>query len=123
MMSIGIKIYGYLSLVFSVMFFIYSQDPLNMFSAAYLITSIGWLVFGIGVLKRLEWSRIGLIVVAAIYIIDSLEYPSRILSAIKDREFIALTILGMGLAFFSSLIFYFTRPSIKQQFIKKQRNL
>jgi lysylphosphatidylglycerol synthetase-like protein (DUF2156 family) len=122
MISIGIKIYAFLSLVsFALMvLFVIFKEPFDMFSIAYMITSIGWLVFGIGVLKRLEWSRIGLIVVAAIYIIDSVEYPSRILNAIKNRDFIGLTILGIGLAFFGSLIFYFTMPGIKQQFKKKQ---
>ena len=122
MISIVIKIYAFLSLVFFALMvlFVIFKEPFDMFSIAYMITSIGWLVFGIGVLKRLEWSRIGLIVIAAIYIIDSVEYPSRILNAIKNRDFIGLTILGIGLAFFGSLIFYFTRPGIKQQFKKKQ---
>jgi hypothetical protein len=122
-MNIGIKIYGILAVLFSLLIiyivvipdFIYRLDS-YMFTLAYLITAICWLVFGIGVLKRVNWARIGLIVVSGIYAVDTIEYPSHLIATIKRYGSEALALLIIAIIFFVSLIVYFTRPRIKKHF-------
>lgn len=127
-MGIWIKLFGILSMTFSLYIFANVVIPRllhplysNMFTTAYFITAICWMIFGIGVLKRLAWARVGLIVVAAIYIVDSVEYPSRIVNVIRNQDMLTLTIMITGLIFFISVIIFFTRPRVKQQFINDSK--
>jgi len=78
-MITGIKIFGALAVIFS-LFLLRALVPdylhtgeLGMYDAAYFITSLCWLVFGVGVIRRLSWARIGLIILALIYIVDTFE--------------------------------------------------
>jgi len=124
-MSIGIKIFGILSVIFSIYVFSFVvvpefQHTPNLLTVAYLVTAICWLVFGAGVLMRLSWARIGLIIVAVIYIVDAVEYPSYILVAIKNHDVDILTRLVAALIYFFSLVIFFTRASVKKQFAKNQ---
>ena len=122
-MSTSIKIFSALSIIFSLWIILVTVPELihapSMFTIVYLISAVCWSVFGLGILKRLPWARIGLICLAVIYIFDSLEHPSYLIRAIKYQEIGALTKLSLGLIFFISVIVFFTRPKIKQQFIKK----
>jgi hypothetical protein len=127
MLSFGIKIYGVLSVLFFIYMFSFvvkftdSFNILSMYSLAYLITALCWLVFGIGVLRRLPWARIGLIAIAGIYTIDFIEYPSQVLSAIRRHELTSIVRWSIGLIFFISVIIFFTRPRVKQQFINNSK--
>jgi hypothetical protein len=121
--SIGIIIYGILSVIFSAFISIFIVTPQlmcapNMNAVGYMITAVCWLACGLGILMRKSWARIGLIFVAGLYIIGSFEAPSFILMAIRDRELLPLGILVAGLGFFISLIVFLIRPKVKQQFIK-----
>jgi len=122
----GIRIYGILSVIFSLALFSFIvvpeivHHPPDMFTIAYSLTAVCWMVFGIGVIKRLSWARIGLIFIAAIYTIDSIERPSHIVSAIKNHQIGSLVAVVTSLIFFISLIIFFTRAKIKQQFVKRQ---
>jgi hypothetical protein len=128
-MNIGIIIFGILSIVFSIYImmmvaiprFLYPSHS-HMFAAAYFITAICWMIFGIGVLKRLSWARIGLIFVAIIYIADSFDPPSFLIAEIKNNDIWTLTTVSLGLIFFISLIVFFTRPKIKKIFDKELIN-
>lgn len=126
-MSYGIKIYGMLSILFSIYMFYYVVDvsgsfhAMTMFLTAYLVTALCWLVFGVGVLMRFPWARIGLIAIAGIYIIDMLEYPFRVLSDLKRGGMAAMLAFIGYLFFFISLIIFFTRPRVKKQFSKDNR--
>lgn len=125
-MNIGIKIYGILSIIFSSLFTTVAVTELLrrpiVLNVAYLVNSLGWFIFGIGVLKRLPWARIGLVVVAAIYLVDSVGYPSYILTAIKNNDIVKLAAVGISLTFFGSLILFFARPNVRREFEKKPSN-
>jgi hypothetical protein len=122
------KIFGILSVIYSLYCLSIFIIPgiyhfqYYMVRVAYILTAICWMVFGFGVLKRLSWARIGLIVISAIYIIDHIEYPSHIIAAIKNHENRALTTLVVHLIYFFSVIFFFTRSIVRRQFEKTQTN-
>jgi hypothetical protein len=124
--SFGIIIYGVLSVLFSIfmLHFVFigtdSFNALSMYYTAYLITALCWVVFGIGVLARLPWARIGLIAIAGIYTVDLFEYSSRALSAIQRNEWASIAPWIIGLLYFPSLIIYFTRASVKKLFTKNK---
>lgn len=124
-MITGINIFGALSVIFSLLLLrarvsdYLHTDELGMFGAAYFIAELCWLVCGAGVIKRLSWARIGLIILALIYIVDTLEYPSSLFAGVKHYGKGYLIIPMTGLFFLISLIVYFTRASVKQFFDKK----
>ena len=127
LLSFEIIIFGVLSVIFSlVMVSIFIIPGLfhvqYMFRAAYIILAIMWMVFGIGVFKKSNGARIGLIIVSAISIIDHIQYPSHIISAIRNHQSIALSTLIAHLLFFISLILFFSRSEVKQRFEKTQSN-
>lgn len=125
-MSIGIIIFGILAVIYFGYIFTIVVIPIvyyhtaNMITVTYCITAVGGLVFGIGVLKRLAWARSGLIFLAVIYIADSVEFPSWIFSAIKSHDVKLLTKLIADLTFLVSMIIFFTRPKVKQLFVKNE---
>jgi len=123
-MNIGIIIFGVLSIIFSIYISTmvaipnFHNSTHHMFAIAYLLTAICWMIFGIGVLKRLSWARIGLVFLSIIYIVDSFDPPSYLIAAIKYRDIRFLTTVSLGLIYFLSLIVFFTRPNIKKIFNK-----
>ncbi len=120
--SFGIKVYGIISLIFSfIILFLVVIPSLyspNMSTLAYFISALGWMIFGIGVLKHYSGARIGLMALSVIYIVDTFEQPSHLLLTIRNQPITGLTILITSLTFFLSLLFFFARPSVKQEFIK-----
>lgn len=119
-MPLGIKIYSLLSVIYSFYMLSIVANPNVyhapiMIRAGYILTAIFWLVFGIGILKRYSWSRIGLLGVATLYFIDYIRYPpKRIISDILNLSIRPTWVLGV--IFFVSLFIYFMRPKVKQQF-------
>ena len=88
----------------------------------YLLLAASWCFLGLGLLKRLEWSRIGLIALAAIFIVASLAYPGHIKQAIEYRMSDALLRFALGLLFFIGLIVFLSLPKTKLQFKKNKKN-
>ncbi len=119
-MPFGIKIYSILSVIYSLYMFSIVANP-NVYHAPYMIRAgyilivMFWMVFGIGILKRYAWARIGLIATAILSLVDYVTYPPKeIISSILDRTIRPTWVLGV--IFFASLIIFFMRPKIKQQF-------
>ena len=118
-MAIVIKIYGNLSVLFSVYLFHFvyintdSFKEFTLYYSMYFIMAICWLVFGIGVLIRLPWARIGLIVMSVIYTFEYFEWPSEILSAMREKDYYSLLLWSFGLIFFISLVIILNIPKIK----------
>lgn len=118
--SIVITIFGILAIIFSIYVFLSLVpeliEPYGLPTIFAFISAFCWLIFGIGILKRLSWARTGIIIIAIIYIIDTFEQPMLLLEVISSRDFFKLSIIISGLIFFLSTIFIFTRKTIKEQF-------
>jgi len=126
--STGVTVYGVLAIIFSaVMLFSMTSEFIKFTSlerilniqlrtALQIITALGWLIFGIGVLNLLPWARIGIIIVAIYYIIDTFFPLKNICRVILSFELISLIIITTGLIFFGSTIYFFNRPKVKKQF-------
>ena len=116
---IGVTFFGILAIAFSIMMFI-SYLPhlhsLRFLSTMRLLTGLCWLICGVGVLRLLPWARLGLIALSAIYIIDTFSPLEPILYVIKTVDIYALAGISTGLLYFISMIVYFTRPRVKEQF-------
>ena len=114
---IGVTFFGILAIAFSIMMFI-SYLPhlhsLRFLSTMRLLTGLCWLICGVGVLRLLPWAR--LIALSAIYIIDTFSPLEPILYVIKTVDIYALAGISTGLLYFISMIVYFTRPRVKEQF-------
>lgn len=125
---VGITAFGILAVLFGSLMLIFLRPYLNESKSVQivllLLTAVFWVIFGIGILMRLSWARIGVIVVAAIYIFDTLrdafESPSYLMIAVKTSHVPSLLIVAVGLIFFGLTIFFFTRPYVKEQFIKNK---
>jgi hypothetical protein len=125
-MSLGIIIYSILSVIYSFYMLSIVANPHAyhapiMIRAGYILTAILWSVFGIGILKKYSWARIGLLGVATLYFIDYITYPpKRIIADILDHTIRPTWVLGV--IFFVSLFIYFMRPKVKQQFENSVEN-
>jgi hypothetical protein len=120
---IGITLLGISAMLFALyIFLIYIPEmtqPMSVRVFLYLLSSFCWLIFGIGILRRLPWARTGIIITAIVYIIDSLEEPSSIFEAINRHDYATLGRLSIGLIFFFSVLIFFTRKTVKAQFTKE----
>ena len=121
--SVGIKILGSSSILFSFILLLSfilggSLKPLNMARLGYILTTAGWLIFGIGLLKRFNWARAGSQVWAAIFFIDTFRQPSYLILNFKNHPLFGLLFLVPSVFFFLSILIFFSIPSVKQEFIK-----
>lgn len=117
-------LFGILAIIFSIFIFLSLvpelTNPYRLQTFLALVSSFCWFIFGIGVIKRFSWARIGIIITAIVYIVDTFEQPRLVLEVITNHDFITLGKIIIGLIFFSSTIYFFTRKTIKDQFKKNK---
>ncbi len=118
--SVWITLFGILAIIFSIFVFLSLIpeiiEPYGLPTIFAFISAFCWLIFGIGVLKRLSWARTGIIIIAIVYIIDTFEQPRLLLEVISNHDFLKLSIIISGLLFFLAIVIIFTRRTIKEQF-------
>lgn len=126
--SIGIMLFSALSVAFALWLFkaiiyprLMNQPTFGVY--VYLLLAASWCFLGLGLLKRLEWSRKGLITLAAVFIVASLAYPSHIKQAIEYRMLDSLVRFALGLLFFIGLIVFLSLPKTKLQFKNKKNDV
>ncbi|MBM3250484.1 MAG: hypothetical protein FJZ09_06590 [Candidatus Omnitrophica bacterium] len=128
--SKGITIFAWIIIVLSVINLISRLDyifkgTLKDYTAGigdyfYLIISILAIIAAIFLLKLKEWARIATLIVAALVIINiilvSLSTIFKNFLVSLPASLIMLVITLIPLAFEGGVIYYFTRPVIKEQF-------
>jgi hypothetical protein len=119
MTRIGIPAFGLLSVAFSLFVIAFIAGPrmrygIDYVNIVYLVTAICWLVCGIGLLKKKDWARKGLIFMSAIYLFDSFQQPSYIWKAISASMWSVLLLLGISTTFFVALLIFLFLPRVKR---------
>jgi len=85
----------------------------------YTITTVAFLLFSFGLLRRLTWARYGMVVVCIYWIFDVI-FLSAFLSAVKRYGIFDIRTVEdiIYLIYFFLVIFYLTRSKVAEQFKK-----
>ena len=118
--SKGITLFGVLGIIFSISLLLTITPKIfivfKIQTLLQVIAAFGWLIFSIGILKLKSWARQGMIIVTMYYIFDTFFPPKVFWEALTKYFPISVIIITISLIFFCSIIFFFTRPKVKEQF-------
>ncbi|GEM_PF-2929977 len=124
----GVIVFGILGIIFSLLNlspFIFEAIRhgsityiIQLQSIGRIIPAFGWLACSIWVLGWLNLARIGTIIAAMYYLIDTFNPSAYFWETIPNLRPLSLVIRMLGFIFFCSTIYYFTRPNVKEHFRK-----
>lgn len=124
---IGVVILGILIIIFSTtMLLVFITDLIkykftDIYTISSLVVTLGFLLSGIFVLKRKEWARKLVILLALCFIIDTFIPLKYFVEAIKEQNIPALIIIALGLILFISTIYYFMRKNVRSFLLRNNK--
>jgi hypothetical protein len=119
---IGVIILGTLIIIFStIMLLVFLADFIqykftDIYTISSLVVTLGFLLSGFFVLKRKEWARKLVILLALCFIIDTFIPLKYFVEAIKEQNIPVFIIIALGLILFLSTIYYFMRKNVRSFF-------
>ena len=93
----------------------------DIYTISSLVVTLGFLLSGIFVLKRKEWARKLVILLALCFIIDTFIPLKYFVEAIKEQNIPALIIIALGLILFISTIYYFMRKNVRSFLLRNNK--
>ena len=82
------------------------------------LASLSLLISGIFIFKYCEWARKLMIASYIYYILNTFSPLHYFITAVKNNDIPALTVISMGLILFCTNIFYFMRKNVRNKFMK-----
>ncbi len=122
---IGLIILGILTILFAIMMtFVLicgytKKQSLNIQDTLLIMATLGLLISGIFIFKRLEWARKLIIVSYFYYIVDTFIPLHHFIEAVKSLNIPALIVISIGLILFCANIYYFMRKDVRIKFVKR----